>query len=360
MSRQFVSVANVQYPHVYQQFLDGVKLLDFDLGWMLSVSCIIDINFHGRLLFATVGPIVIIALLGLTYARAVRSNDWSQRAVQTIQHKHLSAVLLLTFLVYANVSSILFQTFACEHLEDGKFYLRADYRIECDSTRHRKFQVYAGFMTLLYTVGIPGFYATLLFKYRDVLQQDETSRNACSHVRPTSSLWKPYKPSVYYFEVVECARRVLLTGVVVFFDPNTVSQIAMTLMFAFTFALISENLNPYASKWDTWLSRAGHVMIFTSVYLALLLKVDVSTERTNCQQMFEAVLVLVNSCMIAAVVIEAFVMACSLECLSRRRDIIPDCYPRLRRTRVMPRCRNVSGLRVLELSASRSVKEEKG
>ena len=333
MAFQFVSVANVQYPYLYQRFLDGVKLLEFDLGWMLSASCVVDIYFHDRLLFATVGPIVVIVLLGLTYTIALRRNRRSQRAIQNVKHRHLYAALYLTFLVYANVSSLLFQTFSCEHLDDGKYYLRADYRIECDSAKHEMFQVYAGFMIVLYTVGIPYFYVILLFKNRDVLVQDAPSRNNCFRVRSTSSLWSPYKPSVFYFEVIECARRVLLAGVVVFFNPGTASQIAVALILAFAFAIISESLDPYTSKWDTWLSRAGHVVVFVSVYVALLWKVDVSTERHDSQQAFEVILVIFNACMIATVVIETTVMACSLECLSSKRregDTMPDIYPRFR------------------------------
>ncbi|CAM9811107.1 unnamed protein product, partial [Ascophyllum nodosum] len=139
-------------------------------------------------------------------------------------------------------------------------------------------------MIVLYTVGIPYFYAILLFKNRDVLVQDAPFRNNCSRVRSTSRLWSPYKPSVFYFEVIECARRVLLAGVVVFFNPGTASQIAVALILAFAFAIISESLDPYTSKWDTWLSRTGHVVVFVSVYVALLLKVDVSTERHDSQR----------------------------------------------------------------------------
>ena len=330
---QFVSVTNVQYPHEYQRFLDGIKLLDFDLGWMLSASCVVDIDFHDRLLFATIGPIVAILLLGMTYYIAVRNDHRSEGAVQNVQNKHLSAVLLLTFFVYSNVSSMLFQTFACEHLEDEQSYLRADYRIECDSTKHEKLQAYAAIMIIMYTFGIPVFYATLLFKNRDILQADESSRNNCSRVIPTSSLWRPYKPRVFYFEAIECIRRALLVGVVVFFNPNTASQIAMTLILAFAFVVITESLDPYASRWNTWLSRTGHVVVFFTVYVALLLKVNVSSERRDSQRAFEVVLVVFNACMIVAVIIQALVMTCSLECLVvRRRDdgILPDAYTRFR------------------------------
>ena len=330
---QFVSVANVQYPYEYQRFLDGVKLLDFDLGWMLSASCVVNIDFHDRLLFATIGPIVVILLLGMTYYIAARRNRQSQGALQSVQHKHLSAVLLLTFFVYSNVSSMLFQNFACEHLEDGKLYLRADYRIECDSATHKKLQAYAAIMIIMYTLGIPVFYATLLLRNRDILKTDEPSRNNCSRVLPTSSLWRPYKARVFYFEAIECIRRALLVSVVVFFNPNTASQIAVTLILAFTFVVVSESLDPYASRWNTWLSRTGHVVVFFTVYVALLLKVNVSSERRDSQRAFEVVLVVFNVCMIVAVIIQALVMTCSLECLiGRRRDdgILPGAYTRFR------------------------------
>ena len=327
---QFTFVGNVHYPHVYQRFLDGVLLLNFDLGWMLSASCVVDIDFHDRLLFATLGPIVVFVFLGLTYRIAVGKNRQSRRAVQNVRLKHLSAVLLTTLLVYAHVSSILFQTFACEHLEDGKFYLRADYRIECDSTKHEKIQVYAGLMMMLYTVGLPVFYVTLLFKNQDIMINSVARKNNDSGILPTSSLWKQYKPSAFYFEVVEFIRRVLLAGVVVFFNPNTASQIAATLTLALIFVIISESLDLYASEWDTWLSRIGHVVVITSD-VALLLQVDVHSERHNSQHTFGVVLLLLNGCMIAAVVIEAFLMACALECWSgggQEGGIESGSYPR--------------------------------
>ena len=43
-----------------------------------------------------------------------------------------------------------FQTFACDdYHEIGKRYLRADSRIECDTTKHMAYRVYAGVMVAL-------------------------------------------------------------------------------------------------------------------------------------------------------------------------------------------------------------------
>ncbi|CAM9320022.1 unnamed protein product [Ectocarpus sp. 12 AP-2014] len=219
-------------------------------------------------------------------------------------------VLLLVFLVYSSVSSLVFQTFACDQLDGGGEYLRADYRIECDSSKHQGFRVYAGFMILLYPVGIPAFYGALLFRDRDVLEKDPDGREDPPRVASISNLWQPYRPSVYCYEVIECGRRILLTGLVVFIYPNTAAQIAITLIMTVVFAVLSEALHPYAQAWDTWVSRVSHAVVFMSVYVALLLKVDVSDEKGSSQKVFEAVLVTAHACMILAVVVETILLGC--------------------------------------------------
>lgn len=305
-------MANVTYPDVYQRFLDGVDVLNFDLSWVLSVGCVLDVDFHGRLLTSTIGPLIAMAILGITYVIALWRNRGSEDGLRSVRNKHVCMVLILTFLVYSSVSSAVFQMFACETLDDGKNYLRADYRIDCDSEKHKSLQVYAAFMVVVYPIGIPLFFAALLYRQRDVLQ-DGHVRKGNERVKSISNLWEPYKPGRFYYEVVVCARRIFLAGVVVFIYPNTAAQIAVTLVIAFSFAMASEALSPHASKWDTWLSRTGHVIVFISMYVALLLKVSVADERDSSQRVFEAILVVAHVCMALAVVVEAIIMTCTLE-----------------------------------------------
>lgn len=317
------------FSDVYQRFLDVVDVLNFDLGLLLSVGCVVDIDFHDRLLVMTLSPLVAMAFLGTTYALAVRRNRCSDPAsVEKVREKHLSAVLLVTFFIYSPVSSILFQTFACENLDDGKYYLRADYRLECDSPKHEALRVYAGFMIALYTVGIPLLYAVLLFRNREILLHGR-DRESDLRVKTTSGLWGAYAPNRYYYEVIECGRRVLLAGVVVFIYPNTAAQVAVTLMMAVFFMVVSEGLAPYVSPWDTWVSRMGHAIIFTSMYVALLLKVDLAGEQNSSQAVFEAILVAAHACMILAVVLEAIMISWAL---GRRH--VEDSRPKFRRSGV--------------------------
>lgn len=168
-------------------------------------------------------------------------------------------------------------------------------------------------MIAVYPLGIPFTYAIILFKHREVLKnRRRRSVQQSAGLEATADLWKPYKPSQYYYEVVECARRVTLTGVVVFIYPNTAAQVAVTLVLVFVFVMVSESLAPYASKQDSWLSRVAHIVIFLSMFQALVVKVDVSGERSDSQEVFGGVLLAANLCMVAAVIVEATMVVCSL------------------------------------------------
>ncbi|CAM9420392.1 unnamed protein product, partial [Hapterophycus canaliculatus] len=300
---QFADAANVTYPGVYQDFLSAIDVVNFDLGFVLAAGCLWSgVDFHARLLVSTIGPLVVAVFLAMTYVIAVRRQSASSdtAAVEKIRHKHQTALLLVTFLVYSSVSSMVFQTFACETLDDIE-YLRADYRIHCTDAKHKAFEVYAGIMVLVYPVGIPLFYTVLLFQHRDVLANADEDKTVA---QPIAGLWEAYRPERFYYEVVECGRRILLTGVVVFIFPNDAAQIAITMLIAFFFSLVFEVLSPYKSKSDTWLSRGGHVIVFLSMFDLLVLKVDVSGERDQSQAAFAGVLVAGHVLMILAIVVE--------------------------------------------------------
>lgn len=312
-SRQFASAANVTFPEIYQRFLNVVKLLNFELEWILAAACVMDVNFHYRFLMITIGPLIALALLGVTFAISAIRNRKSPDAIRRIQEKHFSMVLWLTLLVYSSTSSAVFRMFACDELDDGNGYherfLRSDYRINCDSTMHRRLQIYAGFMIAVYPVGIPTFYAIILYRKRTKLRHTGR-RESIPELRSISALWNPYKPDRFFYEVIECIRRMWLAGAVAFIYPNTAAQIAITLVIALIFAFLCEGLQPYSSTLDAWVSRTGHAIVFFSMYVALLVKVDVSNERVRSQNVFAGVLVGAHACMIAAIFVEAIVLVC--------------------------------------------------
>lgn len=108
---------------------------------VLSAGCMVTTNFHDRLIISTLGPLVALGALELSFQVAAGRNHGSQEALQTVRWKHFSMVLLVTFLIYSSVSSTVFRMFACETLDGGKEYLRADYTIQCTFAKHKALQV---------------------------------------------------------------------------------------------------------------------------------------------------------------------------------------------------------------------------
>lgn len=74
---QYSDVAGVRYPGAYNDFLAVVDLVNLDLGFILSFACVYDTNFYDRLLMTTIGPAVILGVLGCTYLVACQRNRYS-------------------------------------------------------------------------------------------------------------------------------------------------------------------------------------------------------------------------------------------------------------------------------------------
>lgn len=165
-------------------------------------------------------------------------------------------------------------------------------------------------MIVVYPIGIPAVFAWLLFSTRDALAKVSAGdRLALERAQPIRDLWEPYKARVYYFEVVECGRRIILTGLGAFLFPGSSAQVALEVVFAAVFIAVSEMLSPFVDPLDAWLYRSGTWVVFFSMYLALLLKVDVSDEDSQSQQVFAKILIAANVGLVLLVLVQAYVSA---------------------------------------------------
>ena len=63
------------------------------------------------------------------------------------------------------------------------------------------------------------------------------------------------RQNLFYYEVIECGRRILLTGVLVFVEPHSSMQASTACIFAFGTLLGFELLRPHLNPTDAWLYR---------------------------------------------------------------------------------------------------------
>lgn len=303
---QFSDIAGGAYPDMYQDFISKLKFINVDIGFFVSSSCVMSTNFYHRLLFSTILPLVVVLVVAVSYLVAKKRNKSSERALRAVKHKHLSAVLFVAFFIYSSASSMIFQTFVCDKLDDGVSYLRADYSLTCSGSQYASYVVFAIFMVVVYPIGIPFGVAIWLDGHKGELQKSD--RDSIPGLAPFSGMWAQYKLSRYYYEVVEFGRRLALTGVAVFVLPGSAAQIAFVLLLAAVFLFVSESLSPFENSIDMGLYRWGNGVVLASMYVALLLKVDVSQEGTDTLSAFAGVLIAANVFMIVTVIVQSVLM----------------------------------------------------
>lgn len=305
--RQFDAVAGGVYPKLYQEFVSKLSPINLDMDIVLSYSCLITTDFYDSLLVATIAPLVALLVLEGSYLAAKKRNGAATSAARVALRKHQAAAIYLAFLVYSPVSYRVFQTFACDELDDGDAYLRADYSLSCSDRSHRWYAAYALVMVGVYPVGIPAVFAWLLRRHRhDLIKPD---RETMEHLTPLSGMWAAYWRSRYYFEVLECGRRIGLTGIAALVAPNTREQLAVVLVFAVVFVFVSEAISPFEKKGDMNLYRWGNGIVVASVYVAFLMKIDVAHDRTPAMLAFSDVLILANVFMVVTVLLQTVLLA---------------------------------------------------
>ncbi|KAG5175700.1 pectin lyase fold/virulence factor [Tribonema minus] len=294
---QYLSITGVPIPALYRTFISWLDLINLDMSVVLSPGCVFDVNFYQKLLLSTITPLCILALLGLAYVvasrHANRSGRWGQRIYHLFVDKAGLLVLSFTFLIFSATSTVIFQTFACDAIPgfNGKRFLRADYAIECDTATYDAYRIYAAIMVLVYPVGIPALYMAALWWQRSAIKEvpeaadgedAEVADNV--HLASLGFLWQPYRRQFWYWEVVECGRRLLLSGGLVFILPGSFGQSVYACIFAYFSILVYLRCGPHNCKLDATLYSLGATILFLTMFVALVAQygsLDVDEKDAN-------------------------------------------------------------------------------
>jgi hypothetical protein len=302
---QFINITGLKVPALYMKFLRWLSVINLDMKWLLSAGCIVSLDFYGKLLTTTLLPICVIAVLGLIHLRVRYKHQTYRYTTTAALHeellnnaiaKHSRALLAFTFLIFSPVSTVVFQTFACDYLEGANnSWLRADYSISCESDRYKAYRVYGVFMILLYPLGIPALYIYMLWRHRVNLRKTDNKREIDVSLHTTSFLWSPYTPNTYWWEVVECIRRLLLAGFLVFILPGTAGQAAVSCVFAIFSMVAFGHFKPLAVPLDSKNYLLGCIILFLSMFVALLLNVNyIRADNYQSKQVMSVILILFN------------------------------------------------------------------
>lgn len=101
----FPGIAAVEFPSSYARFLNWIDVVNLDLGYIFSATCLLPVVTHyERLLATTLVPLILGGVLLCTYQVAKRRAGIGSAGVmerRSAWSRHTAAGLLLTFLVSA-------------------------------------------------------------------------------------------------------------------------------------------------------------------------------------------------------------------------------------------------------------------
>ena len=181
---------------------------------------------------------------------------------------------MVSFLSLPTSSTALFRTFHCKTFDNGENYLIADYSINCDSSAHKGYMLFSGLMFMVFPVGTPLAYFFLLHAARDRINpraadsefqaiRMRSEDSTLTHIRP---LYAIYRPSMWYFEIVDVSRRIIMIGVLIFVDDLAL-RAAIGSIIAIVVAVAYREAEPYSSATVNSLSTMATWLVAV-VYLS--------------------------------------------------------------------------------------------
>ena len=227
------------------------------------------------------------------YMSAAKRCAMEPQKKRRIHNNSIELFLGLTFLVFASVSTTIFDTFNCKTFgDDPTRYLALDQSLDCDDPVHKFFTMYASMMVLLYPIGIPMLYVYLLVSHRHQIQAKD--RAADSSLIKISFLWEMYEPRMWWFEFFECARRLAMSGLLIFFSSASPSQIVVGMLLSLVAIVVYVHCKPFLDIEDDLLAVVSQLSIFFTLFGALLIRVKIDETDGYDETIFGGILIAVN------------------------------------------------------------------
>jgi hypothetical protein len=115
-------------------------------------------------------------------------------------------------------------------------------------------------------------YAALLWKNRAKIKQEEEEREKDEALMQSAFLWEPYKPSFWWFEIFETARRLAMTGVLGAISPGSDVQLASGIVMTFGGTMVYCICMPFSELKDNILGILTNAQIFLVMLTAMVMK----------------------------------------------------------------------------------------
>ena len=291
---------DVPLPPLYEEFMRVFEWLRLDWFSVAAPAACVG-GFRLRLALTALGPLVPLALLVIgsalygigraaKEARAAGDGEpvpYRQAAGRGVR-RTLPLVLFALFALVPSVCATIFSTFSCQAFgfddddDDGEVnltrsFLYADYAVECSGEDYEALRALATGFVVIWAVGVPALFLALLLSSRS------TAVWAAPLWHAVGFLHSEYEPQLYFWELLELTRKLLLTGFV-FLMPQQQStlRIVFAILMSIGYHTLLQAASPYKQRSTFFVATALSLTLQCALLAALLIRmIDEISRRDN-------------------------------------------------------------------------------
>jgi len=293
-----IAMPVVPWPTLFVQSATPLQAMILDVFEMVPTGCMIgDIPFWAK--YATIIFLFLIlnSVFMIRMRMQVRAKVKESEKEALMGKKHSATVCLaeaeearcnnysimfaILFMMYPVMANASFEVFSCRGIED-KWYLSSDMTIECYvATEWLICAAITGLMLPVVIVGLPWFVYSLLSRNRHKLGRKKQQGRY-------GFVYMSYSKEFWYWDIMEMARKICQTTLVMFVMPGSTFQVAFALVVSYFFVALQFKNHPFR---DPVLNQLQTVSLFAetmTIFCGLMLKAfDSAVGTENEAEMFQ-------------------------------------------------------------------------
>ena len=317
---QFSIIMHVRFPKGFQDILDYMSVFKGDLLNYLNLKCAVQLNLYSGFGF-TMGfpPFAFVVCLLWNFAqdsyrarkpRIGVSEDDDEPAESDVTRRNgvLNQMFLVLFAIYPFLGAKICHVFKCVGLNpsgttnDIEEWQQYNMEVDCSDTAYKSLQSLAVIMFIVYPIGVPAVTMYVYWKnYSRLhgLQSAPVARDWAIREGYTEKLpwWhgdrdtfyfmvRDYRPKFFWWEILEFMRKFALTGLLIFAEQGSASQIVFGITLAFGFGLLNAIVRPYVDARTNTFRILSDCSLFITLLIVLVLHFK-DTLVTGCEWLTE-------------------------------------------------------------------------
>ena len=274
---------DIKFPPMFTELMSQLKVLQIDIWSILPFGCISEFTYYSTFYGQTITPPVVLTIMYLIHK--IRKSNLTPQIDPPdlgIQEEHdellassLNICFTFVFLIYPAVSQTVFMAFLPQQVDSNEIWLMADFQVDYDSLTHIALLTNAAVMVLVYPIGFPLLIFFWLFSNREELRKADSATRVAF-----DPLVGAYSVENWYYEAIEMFRKIILTGLMIFWTPGSVQQLVVGVQLSAFFLILSIKTRPFLTRFNNNFKIVTDLAVMLTFNVAILIsdRVDWSME----------------------------------------------------------------------------------